>query len=108
MKELQRPHDSFFKRLMSDERVVREFLRGFLPEELSHAIDYDTVRIVDTEKTTRSYRKYYLDLSVKCRLGQEDSLIYFVFERGDLISQRFLAAGGLPRGMGAIRQQGSV
>lgn len=49
--EIKRPHDSFFKRLMSDERVVREFLRGFLPEELSHAIDYDTVRIVDTEKT---------------------------------------------------------
>ncbi len=26
MKELKRPHDSFFKRLMSDEQVVQEFL----------------------------------------------------------------------------------
>jgi len=54
MKEIKRPHDSFFKRLMSDERVVREFLRSFLPEELAHAIDYNSVRIADTEKISRS------------------------------------------------------
>ena len=40
---LKRPHDSFFKQLMSDPEVVKEFLRGFLHGELSSRIEYDTV-----------------------------------------------------------------
>ena len=80
MKGLKRPHDSFFKRLMSDIEVVREFLKGVLPGELSRAIDYKSIRIADTEKVTRRYRKYFLDLSVECDLADKESLIYFVFE----------------------------
>ncbi len=80
MEEIKRPHDSFFKRLMKDMEVVRAFLRSFLPEDLSSAVDYSSVRMADTEKITRRYRKYFLDLSIECRLGDEDSIIYFVFE----------------------------
>ena len=80
MEEIKRPHDSFFKRLMKDMEVVRAFLRSFLPRELSRAIDYESVRPADTEKIARRYRRYFLDLSIECRLGGEDSIIYFVFE----------------------------
>ena len=78
--ELKRPHDSFFKQLMSDPDVVKEFLRGFLPVELSSRLEYDTVRLIDTEKTDKKYRKFHLDLSVECMISGFLSEIYIVFE----------------------------
>ena len=77
---IKRPHDSFFKQLMSDPEAVKDFLKGFLPRSLSERIDYDSVRVIDTEKTDRKYRKFYLDLSVECRLYGQESEIYIVFE----------------------------
>ena len=77
---LKRSHDSFFKQLMSDPGVVKEFLRGFLPGELSSRIEYDTVRIIDTEKTDKKYQKFHLDLSVECMVSGCASEIYIVFE----------------------------
>ncbi len=51
MKEIKRPLDSFFNRLISDEDVVREFPKSFLPEELKRAVDYNSARIGDSGKT---------------------------------------------------------
>ena len=77
---LKRPHDSFFKQLMSDPEMVKEFLRGFLPVDLSSRLEYDTVKIIDTEKTDKKYRKFHLDLSVECMVSGCASEIYIVFE----------------------------
>ena len=77
---IKRPHDSFFKQLMRDPEALKDFLKGFLPESLSERIDYDSVRVIDTEKTDRKYRKLYLDLSVECKISGEESEIYIVFE----------------------------
>ena len=77
---IKRPHDSFFKQLMSDPEAVKDFLKGFLPQELSNRIDFDSLKIIDTEKTDKKYRKFYLDLSVQCDLSGTESEIYIVFE----------------------------
>ena len=73
---IRRPHDSFFKQLMSDPETVRDFLKGFLPRPLSEKIDYGTIKVIDTEKSDRKYRKFYLDLSVECKLSDSSSEIY--------------------------------
>ncbi|PXF57353.1 MAG: hypothetical protein C4B58_10180 [Deltaproteobacteria bacterium] len=77
---IKRPHDSFFKQLMSDPKTVRDFLRSFLPKTLSEKIDYESIKVIDTEKTNRKYRKFYLDLLVDCRVLEKESEIYIVFE----------------------------
>ena len=77
---IKRPHDSFFKKLMSDPDAVRHFLKGFLPVSISRKLDYDSLKVIDTEKTGRKYKKFYLDLSVECRLSGSESEIYIVFE----------------------------
>ena len=77
---IKRPHDTFFKQLMRDPEAVKDFLKAFFPASLSERIDYDTVRVIDTEKTDRKYRKFYLDLSVNCMISGADSEIYIVFE----------------------------
>ena len=75
-----RPHDTFFKKLMSNPENVKDFLANFLPEDLRNIIDFTSIKIIDTEKLDRKYKKYYLDLSVECRLRKSKSQIYIVFE----------------------------
>ena len=77
---IKRPHDSFFKKLMSDPEAVRDFLKGFLPKSVSEKIDYESIKVIDTEKINRKYRRFYLDLSVGCRFSDNESEIYIVFE----------------------------
>jgi hypothetical protein len=65
---------------MSDPKTVKDFLRSFLPKSLSEKIDYESIKVIDTEKTDRKYRKFYLDLLVECRFSEKESEIYIVFE----------------------------
>ena len=65
---------------MSDPDTVRDFVKSFLPKAVSQRIDPESIKVIDTEKTDRKYRKFYLDLSVSCRLSGSESEIYIVFE----------------------------
>jgi len=47
---IKHPHDSFFKKLFDNEENIRDFLRAYLPKELSKEIDFNTIKISDTEK----------------------------------------------------------
>ncbi len=74
-----KPHDSFFKRILSDERNLKDILRHFLPEAISKDIAYESVKLITTEKV-KGYKQYRLDLAVECKIGEEDGQVYFVFE----------------------------
>jgi len=52
-------HDKFFKNLFSDINTVRDFLVGFLPEDLSKNLDFDNIKFSDTEKLDKKYEKYF-------------------------------------------------
>ena len=80
MFDLRHPHDSFFKHLMSDPQNVRDFIRAFLPEEMVSNLDLEDLKIIDTEKIDKKYKRYYLDISVSCNLKNRDAEIYLVFE----------------------------
>jgi predicted transposase/invertase (TIGR01784 family) len=77
---LKNPHDSFFKKLFDNEENVRDFLEAYLPKELSKNIDFNSVKIIDTEKENKKHKKYFLDLSVECNIGKTKSKVYIVFE----------------------------
>jgi len=77
---LKHPHDSFFKKLFDNEENIRDFLKVYLPKELSKSIDFDTIKISDTEKENKKHKKYYLDLSVDCKIKETDTKIYIIFE----------------------------
>jgi predicted transposase/invertase (TIGR01784 family) len=61
---LKNPHDSFFKKLFDNEENVRDFLEAYLPKQLSSSIDFNSLKIADTEKENKKHKKYFLDLSV--------------------------------------------
>ena len=56
------PHDRFFKTVMSDEKNVRQFVKEFLPQELSREIKVDNLKMLPTEKI-RKYTRYHMDLA---------------------------------------------
>ncbi len=77
---IKHPHDSFFKKLFDNEENIRDFLKAYLPKELSSEIDFNSLKISDTEKENKKHKKYYLDLCVDCLVSKTKSKIYIVFE----------------------------
>jgi len=55
---LKHPHDSFFKKLFDNEENIRDFLKAYLPKELSNNLDFKTIKISDTEKENKKHKKY--------------------------------------------------
>ena len=77
---LKKPHDAFFKQLMSNPKVIKHFLNCFLPKDLKKHLNLDTLQVLSPEKINRKYKRYYLDLVISCKLLNENCEIYLVFE----------------------------
>ena len=77
---IEKPHDSFFKRVFRDIDNTRDFLRSYLPKELAKKIDFNSMSISGTEKDDNKYKVSHLDMSVECKLDGIDSKIYIIFE----------------------------
>jgi len=73
------PHDRLFKRVMSDEANVRQFIKEFLPKDISSQIDLKEIKLIPTEKI-KGYNKYYMDIAVECHIANTQGQLYFVFE----------------------------
>ena len=73
------PHDRLFKRVMSDEANVRQFIKEFLPKDISSQIDLKEMKLIPTEKI-KGYNKYYMDIAVECKISDTKGQVYFVFE----------------------------
>ena len=78
--DINKPHDSFFKKVFRDVDNTRDFLKSYLPKDISKRIDFSTITMSDTEKDNAKYKKSYLDLSVQCKLDDKKSQVYIIFE----------------------------
>jgi predicted transposase/invertase (TIGR01784 family) len=77
---IKHPYDSFFKKLFDNEENIRDFLRVYLPKDLVKNLDFESIKISDTEKENKKHKKYYLDLCVDCLVSETQSKIYIIFE----------------------------
>jgi len=62
MRELNNPHDKFFKELMSDHERAVTILKAFLPLTLSAQIDFSSIKKLDGTfvSSDQSFFKDYL------------------------------------------------
>jgi len=60
-------------------RYNRQFIKEFLPKELSSQIDLKDMKLVSTEKV-KGYNKYYMDTAVECKIACAEGQLCFVFE----------------------------
>ncbi len=85
MTELPNPHDRFFKELFAHLPTARDFVRHYLPEPLSAALDLRTLTIVKESFIDEQLRNYFSDLLFHARRKQGgDVLIYLLLEHKSL------------------------
>jgi len=77
---IDKPHDSLFKKVFRDIENTRDFLKSYLPKDLSNKIEFDSMSISGTEKDDTKYKVSHLDMSVECKIEGVDSKIYIIFE----------------------------
>ncbi|MHB1927775.1 MAG: Rpn family recombination-promoting nuclease/putative transposase [Leptospirillum sp.] len=80
MNEISGLHDRFFKTSFGRIEVLRDFLTGFLPPEISQSIDPDSLRFLNTESIGLSFEKSHMDLVVECRISETPAQFYLLIE----------------------------
>jgi predicted transposase/invertase (TIGR01784 family) len=73
-------HDRFIDQVFSDPKNLRDFMRDLLPHSLSSRIDFSTLKIKKTKRTSRKYRRYNLDFIVRALLDKQETEFYFIIE----------------------------
>ena len=73
-------HDKFVDQVFSNQKNLTDFIKGHLPESLVRRLDLSTVRLKKGKKTSREYRRYYLDFVVITKLDGIWSELYFIIE----------------------------
>ncbi|MHB1606750.1 MAG: Rpn family recombination-promoting nuclease/putative transposase [Leptospirales bacterium] len=80
MSEVSGLHDKFFKASFGRIDVLRDFLKGFLPAEISQSIDTDSIRFLNTETIGLSFEKSHMDLVVECQISGTIAQFYLLIE----------------------------
>lgn len=65
------PHDHSYKLLFSQQILVRDLLRGFVPQEWVGQLDFDTLEKVGTEYISHELLRRSNDLVWRLRLNGE-------------------------------------
>jgi hypothetical protein len=60
-------------------RYNRQFIKEFLPKELSSKIDLKKMKLIPTGRV-KGNNKYYMDTAVECKIADSIGQLYFVFE----------------------------
>lgn len=73
-----KPHDAFFKSLLSDLDRARTFLQRMLPEELSAVLNFETLEHENQSFVRRDLREFFSDALFKVRLLPSSKRIVIV------------------------------
>ena len=78
MGEIKNVHDKFFKELFSKEENVKDFLKGALPAGIVREINFDKIKLKNTEYIDKEYKSDFSDLVVKTKLkkGKDGRYLY--------------------------------
>src|SRR5581483_11742457 len=77
---ISNPHDKFFRTVMSNKRVVREFLEIHLPQDMRKLTDLNNL-IYQPRSYIDSIRKEtHVDVLYKTTIGGKEAYIYLLLE----------------------------
>ncbi len=79
--EVGNPHDAFFKSLLGRRALIIEFLRYYLPQEVTADFDLRTLEVVKDSFISEELRRYFSDLIFRVKLKSgEDVYVYILLE----------------------------
>jgi len=67
-KEINNPHDKFFKSFIYEKENAIDFFKTFLPKNISGIIDFDSLSIENTSFVSDALSETFSDAIFKCRL----------------------------------------
>lgn len=76
----QNPHDSLFKATFTDRQIAADYLRNFLPPELSKNLKLDSLQLESGSYITPELEPFYSDIVYQCTYGRRKILISLLFE----------------------------
>lgn len=74
------PHDSRFKATFTDRQIAADYLRNFLPPELSKNLKLDSLQLESGSYITPELESFYSDIVYQCAYGRRKILISLLFE----------------------------
>ncbi len=80
MEEIVNPHDKFFKQVMTDKEVVKDFPTNYLPKEIRKIIDPDKIQIAKDSFVEPDMQETFSDILYEVELAKKPAFIYFLFE----------------------------
>ena len=81
MSDINNPHDSFFKELLSLPQNARDFLRYYLPAEIVAEFDLRRLELVRDAFVDESLKEHLADLLYRVKLKRgDDAFVFVLFE----------------------------
>ena len=81
MNNVTHPHDRFFKAVFSQKEVVVDFLQNYLPADIAHKFDYESLKIVKNSFVDPKLLEYFSDLLFELKWSNGKwGYIYLLFE----------------------------
>lgn len=76
----QNPHDRLFKTAFSNQRIVQDYIRNFLPPELVGSLDLNSLQLLSGSFITPELHAYSADVIYSCQLGSTESYLSILLE----------------------------
>ncbi|MDP5171242.1 MAG: Rpn family recombination-promoting nuclease/putative transposase [Bacteroidia bacterium] len=76
----QNPHDGLFKATFTNQTIVKDYLRNFLPAELTRNFDFESLRLEPGSYITPELEPFYSDIVYECAVGKKKIMISLLFE----------------------------
>jgi len=77
---IKNPHDTFFKRTLSDKEVARSFLKNYLPSEILEEVNLNDLKIVKDSFVDKVLKESYSDILFNVEINNRQGYIYILFE----------------------------
>jgi len=81
MEQITRPHDRFFKETFSRVETARDFIRHYLPPEISGLLDLNTIEVAKDSFVDEALKERFSDLVYHVNMKEDGSVVvYLLFE----------------------------
>lgn len=80
MTKIATPHDAFFKEVLTNKLIAKEFLQKHLPESISAVVDYNSLTICKESFIEPSLQMQMSDILYSIKFDNKLGYIYFLIE----------------------------
>jgi len=74
------PHDAFFCKMMSDQRVAKDFMLQYLPKRILEKVDLNTLKKIDSHFINKNLQRQTSDVLFSVFFGGSPGYIYVLVE----------------------------